>query len=488
MNNFIKRVSVGGLFETGNDYLIEFESGSNCFFGDNGTGKTTLINLIVAVLTGDIGSLSEIDFEFIEVTTVKDDLEHIISVFKSSFNYEESDAVLKKAKSIVTKNKLSYYAELTSDFSTDLTETDDSDFYEINYDVDKENISFQYPGNEAHIYFSRRILGSRKHKLLMQALNERINLTHVPLLRVKNNDWEVLGDDISRQKRWNKKIESSRFDASTAVLHEIESSFMKMAGMLTRRDNKKLEDFKSQIVQKFLVGEEIISSTMGFKTNQSKSNSHNVNELFEKLKSAGLQVPIEKLNENFETLDVLFEKTEKAIKNSEKIKKSKISVETRQEVETEVSTSFIKLLVARTLFERFESILNDVEQLQIERNSLWDLLNDYERIVNKFLNNKSFSIKKDGSFEVFSGARRIDLKNLSSGEKHIIALLGRAALSGEKGSVFIADEPELSLHLTWQRMMLPSILELSPKSQIIVATHSPAIIPRESNKIDLGEL
>jgi predicted ATP-dependent endonuclease of OLD family len=65
--------------------------------------------------------------------------------------------------------------------------------------------------------------------------------------------------------------------------------------------------------------------------------------------------------------------------------------------------------------------------------------------------------------------------------------LGRAALSRGKGSVFIAYEPELSLHLTWQRMMLPSILELSPNSQIIVATHSPSIISKESDKIDLGE-
>lgn len=108
--------------------------------------------------------------------------------------------------------------------------------------------------------------------------------------------------------------------------------------------------------------------------------------------------------------------------------------------------------------------------------------------MNKFLNNKYFCINKNGSFEVRSGSRIIDLKNLSSGEKHIIALLGRAALSRSNGAVFIADEPELSLHLTWQRMMLPSILELSPKSQIIVATHSPSIISRKSNKIDLGAL
>ena len=47
MYSFIKKVLIVGLFE----------EGSNCLFGDNGTGKTTLINLIVGCLMADLPSL-----------------------------------------------------------------------------------------------------------------------------------------------------------------------------------------------------------------------------------------------------------------------------------------------------------------------------------------------------------------------------------------------------------------------------------------------
>ena len=42
--------------------------------------------------------------------------------------------------------------------------------------------------------------------------------------------------------------------------------------------------------------------------------------------------------------------------------------------------------------------------------------------------------------------------------------------------IFIIDEPEVSLHLAWQEIFVNSILESSPKTQFILATHSPAIL------------
>jgi predicted ATPase len=42
--------------------------------------------------------------------------------------------------------------------------------------------------------------------------------------------------------------------------------------------------------------------------------------------------------------------------------------------------------------------------------------------------------------------------------------------------VFIADEPELSLHVEWQEKLVPIILDLCPEAQILFATHSPDIV------------
>ena len=48
---------------------------------------------------------------------------------------------------------------------------------------------------------------------------------------------------------------------------------------------------------------------------------------------------------------------------------------------------------------------------------------------------------------------------------------------------FIIDEPEVSLHLIWQRVFIDKMIEARKDIQIIVATHSPEIINRYRNKM-----
>ena len=50
-----------------------------------------------------------------------------------------------------------------------------------------------------------------------------------------------------------------------------------------------------------------------------------------------------------------------------------------------------------------------------------------------------------------------------------------ALLQRGTSHLFIADEPELSLHIEWQRKILNALLDLNANAQIIVATHSPEI-------------
>ena len=62
---------------------------------------------------------------------------------------------------------------------------------------------------------------------------------------------------------------------------------------------------------------------------------------------------------------------------------------------------------------------------------------------------------------------------LSAGEKQMLSFLCYNAFSGDT-SIFI-DEPELSLHVDWQSLLLPTLLEQSTTNQFFVATHSPFI-------------
>ena len=65
---------------------------------------------------------------------------------------------------------------------------------------------------------------------------------------------------------------------------------------------------------------------------------------------------------------------------------------------------------------------------------------------------------------------------LSSGEKQILAILLTVLVQDNKPYVLFMDEPEVSLHVDWQQQLIDLILGLNPNVQIILTTHSPAVI------------
>lgn len=65
---------------------------------------------------------------------------------------------------------------------------------------------------------------------------------------------------------------------------------------------------------------------------------------------------------------------------------------------------------------------------------------------------------------------------LSSGEKQMLAILLTVLVEDNKPYVLFMDEPEVSLHIEWQKQLIDLILELNPNVQIILTTHSPAVI------------
>lgn len=65
---------------------------------------------------------------------------------------------------------------------------------------------------------------------------------------------------------------------------------------------------------------------------------------------------------------------------------------------------------------------------------------------------------------------------LSSGEKQMLAILLTVLVEDNKNYVLFMDEPEVSLHIDWQQQLIDLILKLNPNVQIILTTHSPAVI------------
>lgn len=95
-------------------------------------------------------------------------------------------------------------------------------------------------------------------------------------------------------------------------------------------------------------------------------------------------------------------------------------------------------------------------------------------ILNTFISDKQFGFK-DGGLSVSNKQGEIEKNRLSSGEKQLLIILIESVLQNQMPHIFLADEPELSLHIQWQRMIIPAVKKLNPNAQVIVATHSPEI-------------
>lgn len=109
---------------------------------------------------------------------------------------------------------------------------------------------------------------------------------------------------------------------------------------------------------------------------------------------------------------------------------------------------------------------------------------EFEASVNKFLDRKRLAIgrptssRRQGrslvSVNTEAGSS-YGLSALSSGERQIVTMLYSASRTKFTSGVFLIDEPELSLHIDWQRIILRELTAQAPDRQIIVCTHSPEV-------------
>ena len=99
--------------------------------------------------------------------------------------------------------------------------------------------------------------------------------------------------------------------------------------------------------------------------------------------------------------------------------------------------------------------------------------------INSKFKNKRLRIDRDKGFVVTNGAGQdLNLDSLSSGEQHEIVLLYDLLFRIKPNTLVLIDEPELSLHVSWQDHFLPDLLKIVEIAQfdVLIATHSPYIV------------
>ena len=108
--------------------------------------------------------------------------------------------------------------------------------------------------------------------------------------------------------------------------------------------------------------------------------------------------------------------------------------------------------------------------LSLPKRKFQDLMDQLFSYTHKTIDRKSNDI-------VFyqNGERLLPYK-LSSGEKQMLVILLTVLVRDDDHCVLFMDEPEASLHIEWQQKLIGMIRNLNPNVQLILTTHSPAVI------------
>lgn len=155
-----------------------------------------------------------------------------------------------------------------------------------------------------------------------------------------------------------------------------------------------------------------------------------------------------------------------------------------QEFIKQIDTLIAKSILPATLRDKVDHL----KAVTATHSTLLKEANLFFKMTNREL---FFSENKKLKLRLMSNpSDEIEWYNLSKGEKTLLCLLLAAFMQKDNNTVFLLDEPDLSLHIKWQKQLLKSLRNLAPNCQFIISTHSPAMIGNaEGEKIvNIGAL
>lgn len=273
-------------------------------------------------------------------------------------------------------------------------------------------------------------------------------------------------------------------DQKSEIDKRLEELFDHMQDYYYRLINRSMslnEEFKSDVINLFLYDKDIDMPTKEA-LEQIKEENINKDDLINMFSSLGLSDRA--IKDRIETHFDMIEKAKKEIFLSES---------STQDSTDSLNDSSTKII---SLYLRTRGMLDAYHSFQEKTEENYALLEKYLRLLADFMPDKRFTLSNitDGNLqiEVSKGMKEesdLSYKELSSGEKQILILLTEALLQQGKDYIYLADEPEMSLHMNWQEIIISAITQLNDKAQIIVATHSPEIAQDWNNMIiDLNQL
>ncbi|ANS74553.1 hypothetical protein AWM70_08120 [Paenibacillus yonginensis] len=169
---------------------------------------------------------------------------------------------------------------------------------------------------------------------------------------------------------------------------------------------------------------------------------------------------------------------------------NKLHIELSTYIESKIKTysefsrdaSYIPVQTDKGLLDNANQILHEIQdelvQISTKRESFLRPFTVLSDLINQIFQHKGIKVTDKITLGETKEAMFSD--KLSAGEKQMLSFLCYNAFS-QNSSIFI-DEPEISLHVDWQRTLFPTLMSQSSNNQFFVATHSPFIYSKYEDK------
>lgn len=423
------------------DFDISFREQLTFLIGINGSGKTTALKLILALITPSYREFCQIDFDSAELTC-----------------HDHQDITIKANKK-------------------------DSDKFELSLSI----------GNEVTINEFQILSVDEKDKMPLESYREKItlyterfsslevvkkieSLTNPFFLGLERQMYERMPNEERlpihyRNPRYRNLIPSS----TNQGLLEVQELVFDYTRSIARQQFKISDEFRSKIF---------------------KNSFHFIEKTSSNLDNMELELPKiqerrDRFNNAISNLQI-GDASEEIIHFFTRIEETLTKViETKPKGTEDTSDKgfydhFTQWFVNSPQLDRIDEIIKLSDDYQKKISKLKEPIERLELITNKFLKEGSKVLKISGEGEI----KVLILKNkktqvnsifeLSSGERQIIIMIAHLIFSSNrsKSPIFVIDEPELSLHITWQEIFVDSLIAANPSTQYILATHSPSIIAK----------
>lgn len=421
------------------DVELNFENEVNIFLGENGMGKTTILNCLYAVLSGRLEKLDNILFERLEIKFVNSD--KLTLKRKDLVRYLEDVYDSPRYRRIRHTNLNSIFSEKEKEELKDMIKEGSYSYENVKKYISRVYEVYAIPERYAREELERYIFLSLKQedeygdeKSVMQFKNTVEELVeedvlYFPTYRRIEEDMSKLGLDVEKDNVKNRLIQFGMSDVENRIERMLETiksasitGFTKMTGVLLKQyldkdtfDNKK-----------------------------------------KKVDSEKLNIALDRIGDEIEASD-----------------KAKIKeLVSNEEIYKNENEYLLNLIV--NLIESYE-----------KQNLYDDKIKKYRDVCNGYLVGKEYVYDESNvTLKIFRNKYKkpISIRDLSSGEKQVLSIFSKLYLDNQKPCIILFDEPELSLSIRWQEQFLPDIMASNKCKMLIAVTHSPFIF---ENQYDL---